>query len=126
MIERKLYNLLLDVIPDIETRNKAGVSKLDSPSMMDLHLDVLYRRGNKVRIALAHYFKMNGDSVPDPDMEFEIDVRDKTVSARSFQNQFNYTSAEQDVDIDQSIVNELNQFALMWFQNNVDYGHHIQ
>lgn len=53
---------------------------------MDLNLDVLFRQGNIVRIALSHYYKLNGDMIADPDMEIIINAEPMTANAMTYQD----------------------------------------
>jgi len=47
-IQNKIFDQLLSIIPDLQTRKKAGKSQLESQSLMNLNLDILYRENNTV------------------------------------------------------------------------------
>lgn len=77
------------------------------------------------RIAIAHYYTQNGDSLADPDMEFVFDHEAKTLNARTFQ-QDNLNRFEQVVTdgvVDEELESELNTFASQWFQNIREQGY---
>ena len=125
MKSQSIYKKLIQIIPDIATREEAGKSKLSSDALMDLNLDVLSRQGNIVRIALSHYYKQNGDMVADPDMEIIINTQLMTANAMTYQDSMIFQSAEQDGGINQKLVNSLNEFLDQWLQNCIDQGHKI-
>ena len=53
MQSQSIYKKLIQIIPDIATREEAGKSKLSSDALMDLNLDVLSKQKNIIRIALS-------------------------------------------------------------------------
>ncbi len=87
-----LFNQLLRVIPNIRTVNE--YVKLKADGFMDLHVDILYRKGDIVKIAIAHNYTQNGDVIPDPDMELLVDFKNQTVEAKTFQNIYAYSEVE--------------------------------
>ena len=126
MKSQSIYKKLIQIIPDIATRKEAGKSKLSSDALMDLNLDVLSRQKNIVRIVLSHYYKVNSDSVADPDMEIIINTHLMTANAMTYQDSMIFQSAEQDGGINQKLVNSLNEFLDQWLQNCIDQGHKIE
>ena len=126
MKSQSIYKKLIQIIPDIATRKEAGKSQLSSDAMMDLNLDVLSKHKNIVRIALSHYYKVNSDSVADPDCELIINTKLKTANAMTYQDTYIYQTAEYDGGINQNVVNELNEFVDQWLQNCIDQGHKIE
>ena len=125
MKSESIYKKLLQIIPDIATRRKAGKSKLHSDAMMDLNLDILSRKDHLIRIALSHYYKENGDMIADPDMEIIVNTKLMTANAMTYQDSMIFQSAEHDGNINQALVNELNVFLDQWLQNCIDQGHKI-
>lgn len=123
MKSEQIYEKLIKVIPDIETRTEAGKSKSDG--FMDLNLDVLDKGKEITRIALSHYYKQNGDMVADPDMEIVINTRLKTANGMTYQDSMLYQSAEVEGGINTKLVDQLNDFLVMWLQNCIDQGHKI-
>ena len=112
------YQKLLRVIPDLLSIKE--YRKLTSSGYMDLHVDILYREGNKMRIAIAHNYIQNGDVIGDPDSELEVDTKAETVDMKTFQNIYIYSVVE---DGDEKLQNELNEFLDMWLDNLIDQGH---
>ena len=125
-IQNKIFEQILSIIPDLQTRNKAGKSKLESQSLMDLNLDILYRENNTVMIALSHYYKHDsGDMIADPDVVLFVDFNNKTATARTFQDTFGYLDAMSGGLINTKLEQSLNKFVVMWMENNISYGHKI-
>ncbi len=85
--------------------------KIENPPFLPLSIEKLYEN----RIVLAHYFEMNGDLVPDPDMEVEIDEKNEKAKALTFQNMYIYQSVEDNPD--QKLQTDLNLFLLEWLKN---------
>ena len=126
MLSQAIYKKLIQIIPDIATREEAGKSKLSSDALMDLNLDILSTQGNIIRIALSHYYKQNGDMIADPDMEIIINTKLMTANAMTYQDSMIFQSAEQGGGINQKLVNSLNEFLDQWLQNCIDQGHKIE
>ena len=113
-----LFNQLLRVIPNLRTVNE--YVKLKADGFMDLHVDILYRKGDTARIAIAHNYIQNGDTISDPDMELLVDFKNQTVEAKTFQNIYAYSEVE---DGNDALQDELNQFLEMWLNNLIEQGH---
>lgn len=126
MQSQSIYKKLIQIIPDIRARTRAGKSKLQSGALMDLNLDVLSRKDNIVRIALSHYYKQNGDMIADPDMEIIINTKLMAANAMTYQDSMIFQTAEQNGVINQELVNDLNEFLDQWLQNCIDQGHMIK
>jgi hypothetical protein len=125
-IQNKIFDQLLSIIPDLQTRNKAGKSKLESQSMMDLNLDILYREDSTMMIALSHYYKHDsGDLISDPDVVLLVNFDNKTATARTFQDIFGYQDAMSGGVVNVKLEQSLNEFVVMWNENNISYGHQI-
>jgi hypothetical protein len=125
-IQNKIFDQLLSIIPDLQTRNKAGKSKLESQSMMDLNLDILYREDSTMMIALSHYYKHDsGDLISDPDVVLLVNFDNKTATARTFQDIFGYQDVMSGGVINTKLEQSLNEFVVMWMENNISYGHQI-
>lgn len=61
-IHARIYHKLLDVIPDLMTIEESGKSIV--ASYMDLNLDILHRRPDRIIIALSHYYRhQSGDMI---------------------------------------------------------------
>ena len=57
---------------------------------MELNVDLLHEDEDSITIALSHYFKQNGDMIPDPDMEVRIYPEMKMAEALTYQDSFGY------------------------------------
>jgi hypothetical protein len=124
-IQNKIFNQLLSIIPDLQTRKKAGQSTLESQSLMDLNLDILYRENNTVIIALSHYYKHDsGDMIADPDVTLLVDFGNKTATAKTYQDSFGYQDFMSG-GVNTKLEQSLNEFVVMWMENNISYGHKI-
>ena len=115
---KEIYTRLLQVITNL--RIIGSYAKLSAPGFMDLHVDILNKKGNVWRIALAHNYKAGGDVVPDPDMEMAVDFNGETAQAETYQDTYVYRVAN-----DERSRKELNEFLLMWLGNLIEQGHKI-
>ena len=113
---KQIYTHLLHVIPNL--RNIGTYAKLSAPGFMDLHVDILHKKGNVWRIALAHNYKSGGDVIPDPDMEVTLNSAAGTANAETYQDTYVYREAT-----DERSRKELNEFLVLWLGNLVDQGH---
>jgi uncharacterized protein YqiB (DUF1249 family) len=113
-----LFNKLRRVIPNLRTVSE--YVKLKADGFMDLHVDILYRKGDTARIAIAHNYIQYGDVIPDPDMELLVDFKNRTVEAKTFQNIYAYSGVEGGND---ALQTELNEFLEMWLDNLIDQRH---
>lgn len=87
--------------------------KMHSSGFMDLTIESF---GNS-RISLTHYYKQNGDLVPDPDMEILIHSDIRMAEALSYQDSFGYQTVYLDSTRQQFYPkrkNELNRFLNTW------------
>ena len=112
------YKKLILVISDLLKLKE--YRKLKANGYTDLNVDVLYREGNVKRIALAHNYELNGDIIPDPDMEVDVDHAMETVNAKTFQNIYTHSEVGEG---DVGLQNELNEFLDTWLTNLIDQGH---
>jgi hypothetical protein len=129
-----IYKKLLKIIPDlpkhIREGKHSGKSQLRSPEMMDLHFEYASddENGNPI-ISLAHYSKMNGDSVPDPSMEIRIMCKSEIAEALSFQNHLVYRRIYEYEDgkeyVSLKLKNSMNNFLSMWLTGMIEHGHRI-
>ena len=105
--------------------------KLTAEPFMPLSVDVIDKQETKVIIAMAHNFEMNGDIVPDPDMEIEIDLEKKTAEPLTFQNSliysraWNYGENGEKTGLNIGIRQSLRIFFDLWTKNLIIQGHKI-
>jgi len=110
------YVALMAFAPDIVKREKEHIRYHAGPSFMPLSIEWI----GKNMIAMSHYYMQNGDSMADPDMEFEIDHEKQTLNARTFQNDGfgKYECViQEDGSVNEELERELNSFAKMWLSN---------
>jgi len=121
-----LYQALTAVIPSEALATQDNL-RLESRGFMALVCEVLARRGPRLHVSLAHYFEANGDLVPDPDLELEVDTEARTVRPLAITTQAYYVRA---IDHDgqgrelvhAGRVRDLRAFAFQWFRNLKDQG----
>lgn len=102
-------------------------AKSQSPGFMDAHFDRLHHVGSdRITVAIAHYYRVNGDSVPDPDMEMVIDRRARTVEALTFQDARRYDCVYDDGCADEQLSSSLNDFLNLWLSNLSAQGHQFR
>jgi hypothetical protein len=127
-MREELYKLMAQVLGPLDSLPDAATYK--AKGYMDLHLDVLMRSQHEVVIALSHTYQQNGDTVPDPDMQFLVCLDNHpetpaTVRSQSFQNVVTYThvSGSDSAKQETMVTRSLDSFALMWLRNLVLQGH---
>ncbi|SDO17382.1 hypothetical protein SAMN04487897_10999 [Paenibacillus sp. yr247] len=97
---------------------EGGHTKLVSKPYMDLSIEVI---GPNV-ISLTHYYELNGDLVPDPDMEVIIHLEEETAEALSYQDTYVYRRVDDDGKVDERAKRELNYFLGVWLNNLKEQG----
>jgi len=123
-IPHRNFNQLLSLIPELTTLKIAHYLRFEAgEAFMPLSVDVLFRQGNRLRIAMAHNFEMNGDLVPDPDMELLVDCDARTLEALTFQDQRVYHEVCPEPGIvRQDLRESLNSFLSRWLSNIRNQG----
>lgn len=123
----KIYQRLLDVVPDLMTLNAGAHGKSEVPGFMALNLDVLHRDGGLIEIALNHLYKHpSGEMIPDPDMQIAVFPEREYAEALTYQDMFGF----RDVGSEAGRANlraqrELNAFLLGWLANLIEQGHAV-
>lgn len=80
MKQQRLYSKFVELFPDFLTDYK--YLKLESDlGFMTLSLDKIGSNS----VAMAHYYEQNGDLMVDPEIVFDIDSKNKTLTAVSYQ-----------------------------------------
>lgn len=122
MARPDLYTMFNRIIP-VEVLKVHDYLRLKSPGFMDLIVEVLQRRGDILWVSMAHYFEVNGDLVPDPDCELEIDLGRKTLRPLAIQTSFGpYTKAVTEDAQGNKVVHhvrlrDLSDYLKMWLSN---------
>ena len=97
--------------------------KFEAHGFMNLSMDKLYADEESVTIALSHYFKQNGDLVPDPDMEVRIYPAMKMAEALTYQDCFGYRVVYPAPDqVNLKARKDLNVFLNQWLSNILNQG----
>lgn len=115
-IENKIYQridaITGGVLKFITSPN--GYLKLKQLGYMDLTIERL----NANEISLTHYYLQNGDLVPDPDMQIEIDFKKHSADAVTFQNSLIFQTVHlSDGEINSKLQKDLNLHLLYWLKN---------
>ena len=120
-IYEKMFKKLERVIGDLS--NIPAYMKFEAHGFMDLNMDRLYGDEESVTIALSHYFKQNGDMVPDPDMEVRIYPAMKMAEALTYQDCFGYRVVYPTPDeVNLKAKKDLNVFLNQWLTNILGQG----
>ncbi len=110
------YRTLMELAPEILSQKADYLRFIAGDNFLPLTIEWISNN----RIAMAHYFELNGDMMADPDMEFVVDNEKRELHARTYQldSMARYDNAENsDGTIDTELEQELNDFAKGWFNN---------
>ena len=125
-IHHRNYLKLLRLLPDLGELQAGAFLRLEAPGFMPLTVDVLHRGGGRLLLALAHHFEVQGDLVPDPDMELRADLGAGTVEALTYQDARRFDRVYHQegcgcVDLRRS----LDDFLSLWLSNLHAQGHRV-
>lgn len=121
------YQILLEILPNLPDMQMGDACRLTSPGYMDLTVDILYRVGDELRIALAHRYEQRGDLVPDPDMEIRVYLGDhRMAEALTYQDSRRYDVVyPKPGRVHPALKRSLNNFLNGWLNNLRQQGHAI-
>lgn len=127
------FKRLVKIAPQIVERLEKGeeiYGKSKSTGYMDFNLELIHKNKRGYYLALSQYFKQNGDMVPDPDMQVLFNVKNQTLEALAFQNQFYYREVYDNI-YDPKLVNEKerqsqNSFLEQWLINLDNQDHSVK
>lgn len=120
-INERIFKKLERVMGDLA--QIPAYMKFEAHGFMDLGVDRLYGDEESVTIALSHYYKQNGDMVPDPDMEVRIYPEMKIAEALTYQDSFGYQQVYPiPGKVDLRAKKELNVFLNQWLSNIIEQG----
>jgi uncharacterized protein YqiB (DUF1249 family) len=126
-IHARIFHKLIDVIPDLMTIEESGKSIVGG--FMDLNLDILHRRPDRIIIALSHYYRHpSGDMIADLDMETAVYPQREMAEALAYQDCWGYRRVygEDGATVDVRAKRELNSFLNHWLTNLIQQGHCIK
>lgn len=92
---------------------------------MPLVIEKLSEDDNILIISIAHYYKMNGDLVPDPDMEVRVYLEQKVAEALTYQDMYTYQDVYK-AGSSMRVKKELNRFLLRWLKNIKAQGYELK
>ena len=120
-VAQRNYRAVMELAPEVLRGETESKSFEAGQSFMPLTVETI----GENRIAISHYYTQNGDSLADPDMEFVFDHEEKTLNARTFQqdNLNRFDRVVTDGVVDEELESELNDFASQWFQNIREQGY---
>lgn len=111
------FDTLMVLAPELLTGEAFYLRFTAGDAFMPLSMDYL----GENRISISHTYLQNGDLMADPDMEFVFDLENKTLSARTFQQDgiaLYQTVENQQGEVDNlDLERQLNSFARQWFDN---------
>jgi len=97
--------------------------RFEAYGFMDLSVDKLYVDGQSVTIAMSHYFRQNGDMIPDPDMVIRIYPAMKMAEALTYQDCFGFRMVYPSPDqVNFRAKKDLNVFLNQWLSNILNQG----
>ena len=88
-IHEKIFKKLEKILGE-EMEDLPQYQQFRARGFMELNVDLLHEDKESITIALSHYFKQNGDMIPDPDMEVRIYPDMKMAEALTYQDSFGY------------------------------------
>lgn len=111
------FDTLMVLAPELLTGEAFYLRFTAGNAFMPLSMDYL----GENRISISHTYLQNGDLMADPNMEFVFDLENKTLSARTFQQDgigLYQTVENQQGEVDNpDLERQLNSFARQWFAN---------
>ena len=111
------FDTLMVLAPELLTGEAFYLRFTAGDAFMPLSMDYLGQN----RISISHTYLQNDDPMADPDMEFVFDLENKTLSARTFQQDgigLYQTVENQQGEVDNlDLERQLNSFARQWFDN---------
>ena len=111
------FDRLMALAPELLTGEAFYLRFTAGDAFMPLSIDYL----GENRISISHTYLQNGDLMADPDMEFVFDLENKTLSARTFQQDgiglYQIVENQQGEVVNPDLERQLNSFARQWFDN---------
>lgn len=109
-IERKNYQLFESIASPI-LNNKAYYMKYSAPNFDDLNIEII----GENRIAISHYYELNGDMMADPDIECIFDNENKILIPVTYQQ--DNMQVFYDINEHPELSDSLNSFVNEWLTN---------
>ena len=117
------YLAVMDLAPDVLQGRADSATFEAGVSFMPLTIEAI----GSDRIAISHYFEQNGDSLADPDMEFEVSHEAGTLHARTYQQDTlrRFENVIQNGMVNEELENELDEYAEQWISNIRKRGYQL-
>ena len=117
----KNYRAVMELAPEVLKGEQDAKSFEAGKFFMPFSIEKI----GENRIAVSHYYMHNGDSIPDPDMEFEVNHEAEALYARTFEQGAppRYEDVMAGGTADEELEEELNRFAMQWFHNIHEQGY---
>ena len=123
-LNKKATAIFLNIVKFCDTSEEGHVKFQKDNGFMPLSVELLYKTKSYNMYSFAHYYKQNGDLVPDPDMCFLQNRENPSqIYPASFQNAIAYTQAAEIDETGNAIVlsaaqmKDLAIFANIWMSN---------
>lgn len=113
-IQKENYQKLRHLAPELFTDERKSVHFKGGAHNLPVTIEWI----DEDRIAISSYYEQNGDSMADPDMEFVIDPKTHTLSARTYQQDslgvYQKVEMDNDLVLNPELEEELDAFAGQW------------
>lgn len=119
-IHRECYDFLADLFGG-DLQNLPDCAKANASPFMPLSFDVI-EPGDRPVVSLQHYFTMNGDLVPDPDMTMRIDYEKRYVEALTYQDLTRFDEVYDGERRNARQYQSQNSFLRTWLRNLKSQG----
>ena len=110
-IQKENYQKLRHLAPELFTDERKSVHFKGGAHNLPVTIEWI----DEDRIAISSYYEQNGDSMADPDMEFVIDPKTHTLSARTYQQDslgvYQKVEMDNDLVLNPELEEELDAFA---------------
>ena len=113
-----IYEKIYQKLERLGVMKVTGSIHLKSTGYMDLVIEKLEVN----HYSLTHYYEMNGDLVPDPDMEIRILPEQRMADALSYQDLYGYRRVYDGDKVDAKSKKDLNIFLDHWLSNLIEQG----
>jgi uncharacterized protein YqiB (DUF1249 family) len=125
-IHAKIFNRLLDVVPDLHTIDDVGLSEMKG--MLPLHVDVVSRSPSKLIIMLGHSRAEGNGVMINPEMTVAVYLDRSVAEALTYRDAYMtnsvYSPYKSHIDILAKRV--LNDYLHTWLGNLIVAGYSIK
>lgn len=121
--ENRLYDKLSKLFPNF-MENNCVYSKYSAENYEPLALEKI----NLNQISIAHYYEQNGDLMRDPEIVFNVDYDNNTLTPVEYYNDglSSVDLVETEQGINKSLQQDLINFSNTWFNNIKNQGYELE